>query len=53
MGHVRSMRARVPRRRGVCARVGVLVDVRGAAGEGLDSALVDDAAGERFMGSET
>ena len=32
MAHVQPVRARVPRRRGVRARVGVLEDVRGAAG---------------------
>ena len=29
---MQPVRAKVPRRRGVCARVGVLEDVRGAAG---------------------
>ena len=31
--HVQSLRARLSRRRGVCARVGKLEDVRGAAGD--------------------
>ena len=33
VGHVQPVRARVPRRRAVRARVGVLEDVRGAAGD--------------------
>ena len=38
------MRARVPRRRGVCARVGVLEDVLGAAGDQLGSVSNDPDA---------
>ena len=37
VGHVQPVRARVPRRRAVRARVGVLEDVRGAAGDGPSS----------------
>ena len=40
MAHVQPVRARVPRRRAVRARVGVLEDVRGAAGGRLGSAAM-------------
>ena len=46
MGHVQSVRARLPRRRGVRARLGVLEDVPWAAGDGRGSedpaATLDD-----------
>ena len=35
MAHVQPVRARIPRRREVRARVGVLEDVRGPAGDGF------------------
>ena len=41
VAHVQFVRATVPRRRVLRARVGVLEDVRGAAGEGPDSAHGD------------
>ena len=43
------VRATLPRRRGVRARVGVLEDVLRAAGDGRGSALGDEPARERFM----
>ena len=46
---VQPVRATLPRRREVRARVGVLEDVRGAAGDGLGSALGDERAWERFI----
>ena len=46
-GRVRP-RANVPRRRVVRARVGVLEDVRGAAGDGLGSSWGNECAWERF-----
>ena len=45
MVHVRPVRAKVPRRRALCARVGVLEDVLGAAGEGLGSGSAMGALG--------
>ena len=44
----RPVRAKVPWRRLLCPRVGVLEDVRGAAGGGLVSDQRDDAAREWF-----
>ena len=49
MVHMQPVRATVPRRRGVRARVGVLEDVRGAAGEALDSEPCDEPAWERAI----
>jgi len=46
--HVRHVRAKVPRRRAVRARVGVLEGALGAAGGGPTSAYSDDGARERF-----
>ena len=43
VAHVQPVRARVPRRRAVCARVGVLEDVLGAAGDGRLGVHGDDA----------
>ena len=45
MVHVQPVRARLPRRRAVRARVGVLEDVRGAAGDGLGSGLAMNVLG--------
>ena len=42
MAHMQPVRATVPWRRVLCARVGVLEDVRGAAGDGPDSGPGDD-----------
>ena len=49
MAHVQLVQARLPRRRGVRARVGVLEDVRGPAGEALDSEPCDEPAWERAI----
>ena len=48
MGLVWSVRAKVPRRGGVRARVGVLEDLRGPAGDGLRSESRDEPAWGRF-----
>ena len=45
---VQPLRARLPRRRFLCARVGVLEDVRWAAGGGLGSVHDDECAWEWF-----
>ena len=45
VAHVRSVRAGIPRRRAVRARVGVLEDVHGSTGVALDSEFRDAAAG--------
>ena len=45
MVHVQPVRATIPRRREVRARVGVLEDVLGAAGDGLGSELGDECLG--------
>ena len=50
---VQSVRARVPWRRRVRARVGVLEDVPGSAGDGLASAVGDDGAWEQFIRCKT
>ena len=46
---VRSVRAKVLRRRAMRARVGVLEDVLGAAGEALSSDQRDAGPWERFV----
>ena len=48
MVQVQLVRAMAPRLRGVRARVGVLEDVRGAAGDGSDSDTCNGAARERL-----
>ena len=53
VAHVQPVRAKVPRRRVVRARVGVLEDVRGAAGGGLGSEPGDEPAWERFIRGKT
>ena len=49
MVHLRPVRARVPRRRAVRARVVVLEDVLGSAGDGQGSTPCDESAWARFM----
>ena len=49
VAHVQPVRAKIPWRRALRARVGVLEDVRGAAGGGLVSDQRDDAAWEWFI----
>ena len=48
MAHVQPVRATVPRRRTMRPRVGVLEDVRGAAGDGQVAEKCDECAWERF-----
>ena len=47
--HVWPVRARLPRRRGMRARMGLLEDVRGAAGDGPGSAKCDDVLGNGLL----
>ena len=49
MAHVQPVRATIPRRREVLARVGVLEDVRGAAGGASSSEECNEAAWERLI----
>ena len=50
MAHVQLVRAKLPRRRAVRARVGVLEDVRGSAGEDLSRrAGAMNRSWERFI----
>ena len=49
VAHVQPVRATVPWRRVLCARVGVLEDICGAAGEKSDSGPGDEAARKRFI----
>ena len=49
VAHVQPVRAKIPRRRDVRARVGVLEDLRGAAREGRASDQRDEAAWERLI----
>ena len=50
---VQPVRARIPRRRGLRAGVGVLEDVRGAAGDGHASEIGDERARGRFIRGKT
>ena len=49
VAHVQPVRAKLPRRRVLRARVGVLEDLRGSAGDGLGSGFRDAAAWARFI----